>query len=89
MTRIQVIVDEREREVFRAQAEAEGMSLSAWVREAARERIRRQRPERMRTSADLQRFFAACDAREQGREPDWDEHLEVITSSRVDGLPAP
>jgi hypothetical protein len=31
--RIQVVVDEREREAFRAQARAEGRSLSGWLRE--------------------------------------------------------
>lgn len=52
-------------------------------------RLPRARPARLRTRADLERFFAACDGREQAREPDWDEHLEVIDASRRDGLPAP
>ena len=34
-TRIQVVVDEVEREAFREQAEREGVSLSAWLRAAA------------------------------------------------------
>ena len=34
-------------------------------------------------------FFEQCDAREQGREPDWEEHLAVIAWSRVTGLAAP
>ncbi len=39
MTRIQVLLDEAEREEFRRQAEREGVSLSAWLRRAARERL--------------------------------------------------
>lgn len=85
--RIQVIVDEHEREAFRAQASAEGRSLSEWLREAGRERLERQRPEQLRTPEDLRRFFAACDERESGREPDWDEHLAVMGRSRAEGRP--
>lgn len=86
--RIQVVVDEREREVFRAQAAAEGRSLSEWLREAGRQRVAAASP-RLRTASDLEGFFAACDAREHGREPDWDDHLGVIEASRREGLPAP
>lgn len=85
--RIQVIVDELEREAFRAQAAAEGRSLSEWLREAGRQRLARGRPDRLRTAGDLEAFFAACDAREEGREPDWDEHLRRIQESRRSGLP--
>ena len=34
----------------------------------------------------LQRFWEKCDAREAGREPDWDKHRRTIRRSRVDGL---
>jgi DNA-binding TFAR19-related protein (PDSD5 family) len=87
MPRIHVIVDDREHEAFRAQAAAEGRSLSDWLREAARERLERSRSVQMRTAADLERFFVACDEREQGREPDWSEHVETINGSRRSGLP--
>lgn len=85
--RIQVIVDEAEREAFRAQAAAEGASLSEWLREAGRERLEQRRPAELRTEQDLRDFFAACDDRESGREPDWNEHLEAIERSRADGRP--
>jgi hypothetical protein len=82
MTRVQVILDEAEKEAFRHVAREEGMSLSAWLRRAGRERLsaRRGRP-RIRTVKDLRAFFAACDRRERGREPDWEEHLAVIERS--------
>lgn len=83
--RIQVVVDEREREAFRAQAAAEGRSLSEWLREAGRDRLARNRPDQLRTAADLEAFFAACDEQEEGREPDWEEHLRVIGASRGAG----
>jgi len=37
---------------------------------------------------DLRDFFRAVDAREKGREPDWDEHLAVIGRSRAAGSSA-
>ena len=38
-TRIQVIVEEAEREAFRSVAEQEGLSLSAWLRQAGKDRL--------------------------------------------------
>jgi hypothetical protein len=37
------------------------------------------------SAADLEKFFKACDLREQGREPDWEEHLEAMEESRETG----
>jgi hypothetical protein len=34
---------------------------------------------------ELKAFFAASDAREQGREPDWEDHLKVIEASMRSG----
>ena len=51
--RIHLVIDERERDAFRARAAAEGLTLSAWLREAARERLERERPMEMRTVVDL------------------------------------
>ena len=81
-TRIQVVLDEEERERFRRQAAREGMSLSAWLRQAGRERLETQGGEDVpRTPEDLRVFFAECDRREQGSEPDWHEHRMVIERS--------
>ena len=89
-TRVQVILDEDEREIFRWHAQREGLSLSAWLRRAAQEKIATQKARRMTTIDDLKQFFADCDDRErgQGREPEWDEHLQVLLQSRSSGFPS-
>jgi len=43
-------------------------------------------PVRITSATDLRRFFKACDLREKGREPDWQEHLKVMERSRKTGL---
>lgn len=87
--RVQVVLDERERAAFRRQARLEGLSLSAWLREAGRERLSEQ--EGMPRFADresLAAFFERCDRHAgEGKEPDWAEHRQVIDASRGEGLP--
>jgi hypothetical protein len=84
--RVQVILDDAEQESFRHQAEKEGVSLSAWMREAARERLRGRRGSApLDTAEQLTELFAACDQRERGVEPDWDEHAAAIETSRRSG----
>jgi hypothetical protein len=85
MTRVQVLLEEAEREQFRRQAEREGLSLSAWLRRAGRERLRSPQGRRLSTVRELREFFREVDAREKGREPDWDEHLAVMARSRASG----
>jgi hypothetical protein len=85
MRRVQVLLDEGEQEHFRQQAQREGVSLSAWLRQAGQERLRSRRGRRLSTLRDLRDFFRATDAREKGREPDWEEHLSVINRSRASG----
>lgn len=80
--RIHVVLDDLERAAFQARAESEGRSLSEWLRLAARDRLERDRPARIATTADLASFFDACDVRETGREPDWAEHLAIAERSR-------
>ncbi len=84
-TRVQVVLGQEERERFRRQAELEGKSLSSWLREAGRERLDTRRARRIASAADLNAFFRKCDARERGREPDWEEHQAVIERSRRSG----
>jgi len=84
--RVQVVLDEPERQRFRREAAAAGVSLSAWLREAGRQRIQRHELEtRFRGASDLHQFFRACDERESGVEPEWEEHLRVIDESRRGG----
>lgn len=80
--RIHIVVDPAEKERFRLLAEREGKSLSAWLREAAREKVAAAGTRAgLETGEALRAFFAACDQREMGREPDWEEHRFVIERS--------
>lgn len=84
--RIQVVLERAEREEFRRRAAEEGLSLSAWLREAGRERSRRHRTV-LRSAEDLRAFFAAQAAKEPGVEPDWSEHMATIEQSRRPDAP--
>jgi hypothetical protein len=84
--RVQVILDEEERRSFQASAQREGQSLSAWLRDAGRERLeRRHARARFHSVDELNDFFDRCRRREQGTEPDWDEHRRVIAHSLASG----
>ena len=85
MKRVQVLVEPAEQEQFRRQAEREGLSLSAWLRQAGQERLGARRNRRLDSLRDLKAFFRAADAREKGREPDWEDHEAVIARSRASG----
>jgi hypothetical protein len=85
VTRVQVLLQEAEREQFRRQAEREGLSLSGWLRRAGQERLRSRQGRRLSTVRELREFFREVDAREKGREPDWEEHLAVMARSRASG----
>lgn len=83
--RVQVIVDEVDRERFRRHAEEAGQSLSSWLRQAGRERAAAESGrKRHRTVAELRSFFDATAKREDAageREPEWAEHRAVIERS--------
>lgn len=87
MVRIQLLMPDEDRARFTHQARSEGMSLSAWLRAAAHERLaRRSSADRFATLRDVEDFFLACDQREgPGEEPDWEQHLAVIGESRSRG----
>ena len=86
--RIHIVVEAEEKERFRARAREEGMTLSEWLRDVARQALVRGKggPE-IRTLEELQTFFDRCDARETGREPDWAAHRREIEESIGEGLP--
>lgn len=86
--RIQIVLDPTEREAYRRAASREGLTLSAWLRRAARERLRKAESRPISSPDDLRTFFQACDAREQGVEPDWADHLAVMDGSRRSGRTA-
>ena len=87
MARVQFVVPDEERDLFVRQARKEGMTLSAWLRTAAYQRLaEQQRSQPFESPADLEEFFRLCDALEgPRREPDWEEHLGVIEESRKQG----
>jgi len=88
-TRIQVILEEDEKAQLQRQSRREGMSLSAWIRAAALERMNeRQHRNAIDSAAALHEFFDACDAREHGTEPEWREHAAVIDRSIASGAGA-
>ena len=84
MARVQLVMTDEDRIRFVEQARREGMSLSAWLRAAARERLAtRHRVKLFETPEDVEEFFRSCASLEGPEsEPDWDEHLEVINDSR-------
>ena len=86
MAKVQLIIPDEDRDRFVRQAHGEGLTLSAWLRAAARERLEsRQRADRFTSPASVEAFFEACDALEgPEREPDWHEHLTSVhwSSSR-------
>ena len=87
MARVQLIIPDADHDRFADQAQREGMSLSAWLRTAARERLEAwQQVRRFESPEDIREFFRACDDMEGPKsEPDWNEHLQVINKSRAGG----
>lgn len=87
VTRVQLVVPDVDHARFVRQARREGMSLSAWLRSAAHDRLERATASsRIRTPEDLAAFFARCDALPGPVvEPDWEEHLAVMEQSRRRG----
>lgn len=87
MARVQLVMPDEDRDRYAHQAQREGLSLSAWLRAAARERLqRRQRSRPFRSPADLEEFFRECDDLDgPASEPDWEEHLAAIGKSRRRG----
>ena len=84
MARVQLIIPDEDRDRFVHQARREGMTFSAWLRAAARERLEdRQRANTFESPAQLEDFFRVCDDLDgPDREPEWDEHLRTISESR-------
>ena len=87
MARIHLVLDDTEKARYLRQADREGKSLSAWLREAAEEKLTAAASRsRIGSVEELGRFFLACDDRETRPEPDWEEHQKVMGRSRTEGL---
>ena len=84
MARVQLVIPDEDHDRFVRQARREGMTLGAWLRTAAYQRLAEQQVSRpFESPADLEEFFRGCDALEGPRqEPDWEEHLAAIEGSR-------
>lgn len=86
-TRIHIVLDPEDKARYRAQADREGKSLAAWLRDAAEDRLREtQEGKSLRSRDALAEFFDACDELEVEQEPDWAQHRDAIERSRVRGL---
>ena len=87
MARVQLGIPDEVRDRFVHQARREGMTLSAWLRAAAHERLQeRQHAKPFQSPKDLEEFFRACDRLEgSATEPDWGRHLDLINQSRRRG----
>ncbi|MBI2601959.1 MAG: hypothetical protein HYW48_02790 [Deltaproteobacteria bacterium] len=79
--RIQVILTEEEAAEFKNQAVKESKSLSSWLKEAAKKRLKEVRV-KLRSSKQLALFFEECDKREMGSEPEWEEHKRMIAQGK-------
>jgi hypothetical protein len=86
--RIHLVMERSEKERYRRAAARQGKTLSQWLREAADEKLAASELDRpLDTPEALDAFFAACDRREEGREPDWEQQKERIAASRTRNLP--
>ena len=86
--RIHIVLEQEEKERFRARARQEGMTLSEWLRDVARQAlVRGDGGVEIRTLDELREFFKRCDDREYGTEPDWETHKRQIDESRREGIP--
>ena len=90
MARVQLVMPDADRDRFVDQARREGMSLSAWLRAAAQERLAsRKRVNVFESPEDVKAFFKSCAALNGPEtEPDWSEHLHVMNESRSRGATA-
>ena len=91
MARVQLLISNEELARIRHQARKEGLTLSAWLRTAAKEQLaRKQQVEPFLDREELHSFFQECDSQEGPLyEPEWDEHLAVTRTSRMTGEAAP
>ena len=87
MARVQLVLPDEDRDRFAHAARREGMSLSEWLRLAAKERMQRCTDLRRFHKADeLTDFFRKCEADTDGEaEPDWEVHLNRMNKSRSGG----
>lgn len=80
-TRVQVLLEQAEKHRLERGAKHLGTSLSAFMRDASLARLAELEAKKPFTKQELREFFKRCGKLESGREPDWQEHLQVIDAS--------
>ena len=87
MARVQLLIPDEDRDRFVHQARREGMTLSAWMRTAARQRLEEQQMSKpFQSPVEVEAFFKRCDALGGPEtEPEWEQHLSVMDDSRKRG----
>ena len=88
MARVQLYIPDADLARFEDQAQSEGKALNEWLLDAAHARLVDQHQvKRFESPEDVREFYQACDALEgPGVEPDWSEHLRVISQSRLSSV---
>lgn len=91
MARIQLVLQDGDKERYLYEAKRDHKSLSAWLREAAQEKIEKIDKDRHRPFAsveELDDFFRECDAMNEGQGPelDWEDAKKIIEDSMIEGL---
>ncbi len=91
MARIQMVLSDGDRERYMYHAKREEKSLSAWLREAAQEKIDKHTKDDQRPFAsaeEVRAFFRECDAMNEGYGPElnWEEYKKIIEDSKIEGL---
>ena len=92
MVRVQLVMPNADRIEFLAQARREGLSFSAWMRAAARQRVEEKRKSHAYpTEEELEEFFRKIDQHHGPNpepEPDWEETKKLLEESINRRLPA-
>jgi hypothetical protein len=84
--RVQVILKEDEAARFKSQAIKESKSLSAWLRDAGNKMLDLEHQQQSLIHPNtLKKFFQACNKREKGVEPDWEDHKRLIVEGFQSG----
>ena len=79
--RLHLVLETADKERYRRCAERAGQTLSEWLRAAAEEKAAAEASAGLDSAASLRAFFADCDAREPGREPDWELQRALLEES--------
>jgi hypothetical protein len=84
--RVHVLLSNADKEQFVREAARDGVSLSAWLRDAGRQRLaQRDASPKFTTVEELDAFVETCRQREHGDEPDWEQHRRIIERSIARG----